>query len=261
MSDKPPIAEQSSMVSHPKAAKLVETDYVFTIETTTSLEVNRQEDFFRKITGVIKAEWIGYDNDESYEELPSELGTVQLYIVRLADLIATVDYPWSYADGDSQEMGDLMTDLIDEDDYDSFETPIAIAYDILPEYVANLLLIHHLKIHPDVRNRGLGGVIVETLLKQYDYCELIALKPFGIECKKMDHEDTPATRQAKAKALEASRKRLTLYYQRFGFRLISEQHMFFCSQLRKQPTLREAAGIRRRVKEAFQRDSEVVVIG
>jgi hypothetical protein len=206
MSDKPPIAE------HPKAAKLVETDYVFTIETTASLRANREEDFFRKITGVIKSEWVGYDDDESYEDLPSELGTVQLYIVRLADLIATVDYPWSYADGDSQEMADLMTDLIGEDDHDSFEPPTAIAYDILPEYVNNLLLIHHLKIHPDIRNRGLGGVIVETLLKQYDYCELIALKPFGIECEKMDHEDTPATRQTKAKALEAARKRLTLYY-------------------------------------------------
>jgi GNAT superfamily N-acetyltransferase len=243
----------------PKAARLVETDYVFTIETTARLEVNRKEDFFRKITGVIKSEWIGHDDDESYEDLPSELGTVQLYIVRLADLIAAESHPWSYADGYSQEMAELLTDLIGENNYDSFETPTAIAYDIPPEYVDNLLLIHHLKIHPNVRNRGLGGVIVETLLKQYDYCDLIALKPFGIECEKMDHEDTPATRQAKAKVLEAARKRLTHYYQRFGFRLISEEHMFFCSQLRKQPTLREAADIRRRVKEAFQRNSEAII--
>lgn len=260
MVDKPPKAEQSPMVSYPKAAKLVETDYAFTIETTASIQVDEEEDFFRQITGVIKSEWVGGDNvDESYEELPSELGTVQLYIVRLADLIETTDYPWSYADGESREMADLMTDLIGENNYDSFETPTAIAYDILPEYVDNLLLIHHLKIHPDIRNRGLGSVIVETLLKQYDYCGLIALKPFGIECEKIDHDDAPATRQAKAKVLEAARKRLTRYYQRFGFRLISDQHMFYCSQLRKQPTLREAAGIRRRVKEASQRNIEVII--
>lgn len=258
MSDKIPFGEQSSIVSRAKTAKLRETDYVYTIETAASLVVNRQEDFFREITGVIKAEWVGDDDDEGYEELPSELGTVQLYMVRLGDLIAAVGDPWSYADGDSQEMTDLMTDLIGEDDYDSFETPTAIAYDILPGDVSNLLLIHLLKIHPDVRNRGLGGLIVQTLLRNYDYCDLIALEPFGIECEKMEPEDTPAIRQAKAKVLEAARRRLTIYYQKFGFRLISGEHMFFCPQSRKQPSHREAQDIRRRLKEASQRATEAV---
>jgi hypothetical protein len=109
--------------------------------------------------------------------------------------------------------------------------------------VSDLLLIDSIEIFEAYRNHGVGGKVVLTLIEAHSYCQLIALKPFDFKLSKIDSTDPPELRKQKQAAHDQAVTRLCKYYEKFGFRLTTREHMTYCTDLKTQPTREEAKAL------------------
>ena len=218
------------------------------LDMTTSLSLEENHEFFISFHGIIVAERI---DDPQFEPGEARLGEVGLHLIKVANAVeeyGSLEAVFDVADSISSELGEVIQDVVcGGEDAKVYEAAFG---------CVNLLLIEKINIRPEYRRLGIGGRVVGSICRAFNYCELIALKPFAIELPKHDRDETEDARAEKMTAFRKGTERLTKYYERFGFRLIFGEHMTFCPQLLEQPTSREAK--RARAEYLAKRESTLL---
>jgi GNAT superfamily N-acetyltransferase len=149
------------------------------------------------------------------------------------------DFPF-YADRHSHEMAVMGSDIFDEI---GLSRAIIDAYGY--EFNEDFVAIEEITVRPEFRGRGIGRMAIEAIIKVFTpWCGLVALIPFPIESEQVDSDSPDPVKREKELAFTKASKRLREFYERIGFRLLTDRTMTYCTELERQPTLTRCSQIR-----------------
>jgi hypothetical protein len=210
-------------------------DVALRVEFITTLPVDAEYEhrFIVQSGGKVMAEHLDTD-------VCVHVGNVSVSHIKVGDIDGAEESLADIADAHSSKMLRLYEDLWAGSEAND-NSDLMAAYST---YVSDLLLIDSIEIFEPYRNQGIGGKVVLTLIEAHSYCQVIALKPFAFELSKIDSTDPPEVVKQKQDAHNRGAARLRKYYEKFGFRLTTSEHMTYCTNLKTQPTREEAKDLR-----------------
>lgn len=150
------------------------------------------------------------------------------------------DFPF-YADTHSGDMARMASDLF---------TGLGLARGINDAYglICNrdFIAIEQIRVLPQFRDRGIGSMVIAAVIEIFkSACGFVALTPYPIECEEVNSGEEVLNKAEKEAAITKASKRLQKFYERLGFRLLTEATMTYCTELERQPSLAKCNRIRR----------------
>lgn len=201
-------------------------------------ERDEPEFYVRPICGEILG--VVDDDDQSIV-----LGSLELHYV-LAQGTSDITY---WADHVSSDLGALACDLFVDGE---LAPAINAAYNEVMKQ--DFLTISEITVFPKYRGCGIGKRAVQAVIAACaPCCGLIAVNPSPTESPIINPNDPDRSIHERHQHADDA-KRLRRFFEKLGFRLLTDEHMTYCTERERQPSL---AGCRRlRLRYLDERTSQ-----
>lgn len=172
-----------------------------------------------------------------YEERSIVLGNLELNYV-VAQGTPDITY---WADHARSDLGALACDLVVDGE---LAPAINAAYnEVLKQ---DFLAISEVTVFPKYRGFGIGKRAVQAVITAFaPCCGLIAVNPSPTEIPIINPVDPHRSIRHERRQHADDSKRLRRFFEKLGFRLLTDEHMTYCTELERQPSLAECQRLRR----------------